>query len=586
MHGSGFSPTIQEAGSRRAGTHALRFFGAAIFLLVCLFPEFLTPPCAAQIRISGRVLTVDSTPVYRAIVRLRDATDSTVTARVLTGEQGEFSFILSATDELPHGVPFGMSLSAFPNPSNGITRLRFRRPDRAITRLVVVDMLGRGIATLTDETLEAGEYETAWDGRVQGAGNSAAGMYLAVLSDNRTTVTRTILLAASRHAPVSPAALRRIGTLAPLRKTTGAINILLDVADTTAALPRFVSREAIEIQFSTDTSVTVTVVYGGREDLDFPIPSVNRLRLDDPWLYVCSGAKGLWRRNIQTMAAWAYIGLANDTSMTPDSKGIVDVDAAKDTILAAANYYRRIGPRDSVVSVWKSANGGNSWYRSDRGIIETLGSNGDRNYLDNIRHSPHDDNVYFATAGAAVYRSYDQGKNWTHIYGPREVFAWIQELWWHPLIPGEVWLCQHGSFETKSTYKYSNYGEMGMPVFRIDLWMMSMAFSPVDNATRYYTTGWLARSKDGGSTWNWLREFDLPKSESYVSVKEHPSRDDILFAGSDRSAVYLLRPHELSYSLISRFQGTFYVIPLIDRQVEYMYLTDGTHVLRVSIKDY
>ena len=39
-----------------------------------------------------------------------------------------------------------------------------------------------------------------------------------------------------------------------------------------------------------------------------------RLVLSDPYLYVCSGSKGLWRKNIRQNGEYEFLGLA-DTSL-------------------------------------------------------------------------------------------------------------------------------------------------------------------------------------------------------------------------------------------------------------------------------
>ncbi len=60
----------------------------------------------------------------------------------------------------------------YPNPFNPGTMIRYDLPSRARVRLTVVDLLGRVVATLSDNVQEAGSYETVWN-----AGSCAAGVY-------------------------------------------------------------------------------------------------------------------------------------------------------------------------------------------------------------------------------------------------------------------------------------------------------------------------------------------------------------------------------------------------------------------------
>ncbi|MBM3325268.1 MAG: T9SS type A sorting domain-containing protein, partial [Calditrichaeota bacterium] len=69
-------------------------------------------------------------------------------------------------------VPEGYALSAFPNPFNPITEIRFSLPRRDHVRLVIYDLLGRQVKTLTDEPLEAGSYRLRWN-----AESVASGLY-------------------------------------------------------------------------------------------------------------------------------------------------------------------------------------------------------------------------------------------------------------------------------------------------------------------------------------------------------------------------------------------------------------------------
>jgi hypothetical protein len=81
------------------------------------------------------------------------------------------------------GAAAGYELSGnFPNPFNSSTTIRFSLPERATVHLIVFDMLGRIVRTLAGEELPAGSHSRLWDGRDEGGGNCASGVYYCRLS--------------------------------------------------------------------------------------------------------------------------------------------------------------------------------------------------------------------------------------------------------------------------------------------------------------------------------------------------------------------------------------------------------------------
>jgi len=62
-------------------------------------------------------------------------------------------------------IPDKFSISQnFPNPFNPTTKFKFDLKKSGIVKLVVYDMIGKGVATLVNENLNAGSYETEFDG--------------------------------------------------------------------------------------------------------------------------------------------------------------------------------------------------------------------------------------------------------------------------------------------------------------------------------------------------------------------------------------------------------------------------------------
>jgi hypothetical protein len=87
-------------------------------------------------------------------------------------------------------VPTVYSLSQnYPNPFNPVTRIRFGLPERSNVSLRIYDMLGREISTLINGNLNAGSYETDWNGT-----NVSSGVYFYRLTTNNFTDTKRMIL--------------------------------------------------------------------------------------------------------------------------------------------------------------------------------------------------------------------------------------------------------------------------------------------------------------------------------------------------------------------------------------------------------
>ncbi|MBC8485529.1 MAG: T9SS type A sorting domain-containing protein [Bacteroidetes bacterium] len=68
-------------------------------------------------------------------------------------------------NQISSTVPEGFKLHQnYPNPFNPVTKIKFDIPRSSHTRMIIFDILGREVATLVNEKLSAGSYETEWDG--------------------------------------------------------------------------------------------------------------------------------------------------------------------------------------------------------------------------------------------------------------------------------------------------------------------------------------------------------------------------------------------------------------------------------------
>jgi len=74
-------------------------------------------------------------------------------------------------------TPRVLSLANAPNPFRASTEVRYTLPQRVPVVLAVYDVQGRRLATLVDQTEDAGEYTVTWDGRGDNGLPAASGLY-------------------------------------------------------------------------------------------------------------------------------------------------------------------------------------------------------------------------------------------------------------------------------------------------------------------------------------------------------------------------------------------------------------------------
>ena len=81
-----------------------------------------------------------------------------------------------------------LTVQCFPNPSEGITDIRYRMPDAEFVSLKVSDMKGKEIAVIVSKEQSQGEYHVRFD-----ASDLPAGIYLIRLQSGSEVVTRKIV---------------------------------------------------------------------------------------------------------------------------------------------------------------------------------------------------------------------------------------------------------------------------------------------------------------------------------------------------------------------------------------------------------
>jgi hypothetical protein len=80
-----------------------------------------------------------------------------------------------------------------PNPSTGVTRVRFEVPRESPVELAIYDMQGRRLAVLSKGVLAPGRHETTWDGKTGGRA-APAGVYFVRLRSAGVDLSRRLVL--------------------------------------------------------------------------------------------------------------------------------------------------------------------------------------------------------------------------------------------------------------------------------------------------------------------------------------------------------------------------------------------------------
>jgi hypothetical protein len=104
-----------------------------------------------------------------------------VTATDVSGNESRAAVVdgLPGTDKTPKS--YVLSVSAYPNPFNPSTTVRFTIPAEGRVTIAVYDARGARVATLLDEEKPAGAYTVPWDARSLDGSGASSGVYFARL---------------------------------------------------------------------------------------------------------------------------------------------------------------------------------------------------------------------------------------------------------------------------------------------------------------------------------------------------------------------------------------------------------------------
>ncbi len=82
----------------------------------------------------------------------------------------------------------------FPNPFNGWTTLQFATPERMQITIVIYNILGEKIRTLTQRRYDPGQYTLQWDGTTDAGKPAPSGIYIVVMQGNDVVRTQKMIL--------------------------------------------------------------------------------------------------------------------------------------------------------------------------------------------------------------------------------------------------------------------------------------------------------------------------------------------------------------------------------------------------------
>ena len=114
---------------------------------------------------------------------------------VLDGQSGVFSIINSFVNILKDDFPYQYKLhSAYPNPFNPLTSLRYDLPNDGMVKITVHDMMGRVVKTLVNSSQTAGFKSVQWNATNDKNEPVSAGLYLYTIQAGEFRQTRKMVL--------------------------------------------------------------------------------------------------------------------------------------------------------------------------------------------------------------------------------------------------------------------------------------------------------------------------------------------------------------------------------------------------------
>ena len=255
---------------------------------------------------------------------------------------------------------------------------------------------------------------------------------------------------------------------------------------------------------------------------------IQRLRLFKPYLYACTSSDGLFRKDIQSVSSnWQYMGFPGNVSDV-----LVNPQNPEEILVASQP--------DSATDhgVYKSIDGGNSWFVSDSGLGYSL-------------PPPYNDTIYYAhpstfcmtpydlfAAGGYLVHSSSFGDIWHKISG---IAGDINDFRYHNLYDSYLWIGSRNLFGGPVVYFSKDSGntwdyDLLESLVTGDDAIFSIAFNPNDPEVVYASMfKRIIKTTDGGSSWFVIMSYSGP---GYIfSIVEDDSQSNRLFAAAGFTAL-------------------------------------------------
>jgi hypothetical protein len=142
----------------------------------------------------GAATLIDYTVSPAMDVTASDYSYYWVTATDFSGNEGKPAKVNKTTGVGDTPLPHVLSVSAYPNPFNPETTVRYTLPSPGHVRIDIFDLRGEHVATLVDRDQNAGAFTIAWRGHNDAGANVGSGVYFARLSTGRDERTYKLTL--------------------------------------------------------------------------------------------------------------------------------------------------------------------------------------------------------------------------------------------------------------------------------------------------------------------------------------------------------------------------------------------------------
>jgi hypothetical protein len=153
-------------------------------------PKLDAGPVGSIMHLNAGVFTLQPGDSVNVDYALMYATSSSALLALGAVAQQRHDGVFASVEPVAGGLPAGYALRQnYPNPFNPSTQIRFDLPASGFVTLTVYDMLGREVASLVNEDLNAGTYEVPFSGE-----GLPSGTYIATMRSGNFRATSKMLL--------------------------------------------------------------------------------------------------------------------------------------------------------------------------------------------------------------------------------------------------------------------------------------------------------------------------------------------------------------------------------------------------------